>query len=153
MASTAVTLIGNLTRDPELTFTTTGRGKVEFSIACNDSWTDKDGQKQEKTAYYDIVGWGNLAEDITTVIQKGMAVIVVGRLEQQTWTDKETGKNRSKVAVLADKVAVNVQSITEVTRKNRSEGGAQQSENSRLRGKAVAAQQKTRVVEEEAEPF
>lgn len=148
MASTEVRLFGNLTRDPELSFTTGGRGKVDFSVACNDSWTDKDGERQEKTAYYDIVAWGALAEDIATVITKGMPVVIVGRLEQQTWTDKETGKNRSKVSILADKVSVNVQGITEVTRKARAEGQEQQS---KLR--AAPKPRVTKQVEEAEEPF
>lgn len=149
MASTEVRLFGNLTRDPELSFTTGGRAKADFSVACNDSWTDKDGERQEKTAYYDIVAWGALAEDIATVITKGMPVIIVGRLEQQTWVDKETQKNRSKVAILADKVSVNVQGITEVTRKARSNDGES---SSRLRGTAVKPKPAQKM-EEAEEPF
>ena len=143
MASTTVTVTGNLTRDPELTFTTSGQGKLDFSIACNEYWNDKNGERQEKTSYFDIVAWRNLAEDGANVLEKGMGVVITGRLEQQTWEDKETKKSRSKVQIVADRIAVNVGGISAITRKTRSEGDAPRKQ---------APKTTSRVVEEE-EPF
>lgn len=144
MASTQVTLVGNLTSDPELKFLTGGSAKLEFSIACNEYWNDKDGERQEKTSYFDIVAWRNLAEDGANILEKGMSVVVVGRMEQQTWEDKETGAKRSRVQVLADRIGANVGGLSAVTRKARSEDGG---------AKKPAPQKKTQVIPEDEEPF
>lgn len=147
MASTAVTLFGNLTSDPELKYLTGGAGKLEFSIACNEYWTDKDGERQEKTSFFEVVAWRNLAEDAANILEKGMSVIIVGRLEQQTWDDKETGAKRSKVQLLADRIGANVGGLAEVTRKSRSEdGGAKKSAPAKKTAPA-------KVVVEDDEPF
>lgn len=146
MASTTVTLFGNLTRDPELTFTSAGQGKLDFSIACNEYWNDKNGERQEKTSYFDIVAWRNLAEDAGSILEKGLPVVIVGRMEQQTWEDKETGKPRSKVQVVADRIAVNVTGLGSVTRKVRDDKDASAKKVSKPAPKKV-------VVEEEDEPF
>lgn len=145
MASSAVTLFGNLTSDPEIKFMANGSAKLECSIACNEYWTDKDGERQEKTSYFDIIAWRNLAEDAVNILEKGMSVIVVGRMEQQTWEDKETGAKRSRVQVLADRIGANVGGLTAVTRKTRAEGegGAK---------KASVKKVATKVIEDE-EPF
>ena len=74
MASTTVTLFGNLTRDPDLTFTTAGQGKLDFSIACNEYWNDKNGERQEKTSYFDIVAW----RETVTLEREGERWLVVG---------------------------------------------------------------------------
>lgn len=144
MASTQVTLIGNLTSDPELKFMTNGSGKLEFSIACNEYWTDKEGERQEKTSYFDIVAWRNLAEEGANILEKGMGVIVVGRMEQQTWEDKETGAKRSRVQVLADNIGPRVGGLASVTRKTRSDDGAK---------KAPAKPAPAKKVVEDDEPF
>ena len=144
MASTQVTLIGNLTSDPELKFMTNGSGKLEFSIACNEYWTDKEGERQEKTSYFDIVAWRNLAEEGANILEKGMGVIVVGRMEQQTWEDKETGAKRSRVQVLADNIGPRVGGLASVTRKTRSDDGAK---------KAPAKTAPAKKVVEDDEPF
>lgn len=143
MASTQVTLIGNLTSDPTLKFMTNGSGKLEFSIACNEYWTDKEGERQEKTSYFDVIAWRNLAEEGANILEKGMGVIVVGRMEQQTWEDKETGAKRSRVQVLADNIGPRVGGLASVERKTRSEDG----------GKKPASKPATKKVVEEEEPF
>lgn len=145
MASTTVTLYGNLTQDPELKFMTNGSAKLEFGLACNEYWNDKDGERQEKTSFFDIVAWRNLAEDAANILEKGMSVIVVGRVEQQTWEDKETGAKRSRVQILADRIGANVGGLASVSRKTRSEEGG---------AKKVAPQKKVASkVTEEDEPF
>jgi len=144
MSSSPVVLIGNVTQDPELKYMTSGTAKLEFSVACNEYWTDKDGERQEKTSFFNIVAWRNLAEDASAVLEKGIGVVVSGRLEQQSWEDKDSGEKRSRVQVLADRIGVNVQSINEVTRKPRSEEGAK---------KAPAKKAPAKVVQEDEEPF
>ena len=83
MSASPVTLVGNLTADPELKFLPTGVGKLAFSIAVNHYWTDQDGEKQEKTSFFNVVAWRNLAEDAANVLAKGVRVVVTGRLEQR----------------------------------------------------------------------
>jgi single-strand DNA-binding protein len=144
MASTQVTLIGNLTSDPELKFMTNGSGKLEFSIACNEYWTDKEGERQEKTSYFDVIAWRNLAEEGANILEKGMGVVIVGRMEQQTWEDKETGAKRSRVQVLADNIGARVGGLESVERKKRSEDGG---------AKKPAGKPAPKKVAEEDEPF
>ena len=104
MSASPVTLVGNLTADPELKFLPTGVGKLAFSIAVNHYWTDQDGEKQEKTSFFNVVAWRNLAEDAANVLAKGVRVVVTGRLEQRSWDDKESGAKRSTIEVLADNI-------------------------------------------------
>ena len=122
MSASPVTLVGNLTADPELKFLPTGVGKLAFSIAVNHYWTDTDGEKQEKTSFFNIVAWRNLAEDAANVLAKGVRVVVTGRLEQRSWDDKETGAKRSTVEVLADNIGLSVGNIESFTRKQKAEG-------------------------------
>ena len=122
MSASPVTLVGNLTAEPELKFLPTGVGKLSFSIAVNHYWTDQDGGKQEKTSFFNIVAWRNLAEDAANVLAKGVRVVVTGRLEQRSWDDKETGAKRSTVEVLADNIGLSVGNIDSFVRKQKAEG-------------------------------
>jgi single-strand DNA-binding protein len=88
-----VILIGNLGRDPEVRFTPSGQAVANFTIATNDSWTDKQGQKQERTEWHRIVVWGKLAEICGEYLSKGRQAYVEGRLQTREWTDKEGKKN------------------------------------------------------------
>ena len=122
MSASPVTLVGNLTADPELKFMPTGVGKLTFGIAVNHFWTDQDGEKQEKTSFFNVVAWRNLAEDAANVLTKGVRVVVTGRLEQRSWDDKETGTKRSTIEVLADNIGLNVGNIDSFVRKQKAEG-------------------------------
>ena len=122
MSASPVTLVGNLTADPELKFLPTGVGKLAFSIAVNHYWTDTDGEKQEKVSFFNIVAWRNLADDAANVLTKGVRVVVTGRLEQRSWDDKETGAKRSTVEVLADNIGLAVGNIESFVRKQKPEG-------------------------------
>ncbi len=126
MSSTPVTLVGNLTADPKLTFTSGGTPKLEFSLACNHNWRDADGEWQKKTSYIDCVAWRNTADDGARVLEKGVGAVITGRLEQREWDDKETGKKRTKIEVVVDEVAILVRSIEEFTRRRGNGDGAQQ---------------------------
>lgn len=124
VSASPVTLVGNITQDPELKFLPTGVAKLAFSVAVNHYWTDQDGEKQEKVSFFNIVAWRFLAEDAANVLAKGVRVVVTGRLEQRSWDDKETGAKRSTVEVLADNIGLAVGNIDSFVRKQKAEGSA-----------------------------
>lgn len=97
-----VILIGNLGADPEVRFTPGGQAVANFRIATSDTWTDKNGQKQERTEWHRIVVWGKLAELCGEYLKKGRQCYVEGRLQTREWTDKENRKNyTTEVVALA----------------------------------------------------
>ena len=97
-----VTLMGNLTRDPELRQTPNGQNVCGFSLALNRSYRDANGEWQEATDYIDIVAWGPLGERVSQYLTKGRRCLVVGRLQSRSW--EQDGQKRSKVEVLANDV-------------------------------------------------
>ena len=97
-----VTLMGNLTRDPELRQTPTGQNVTSFSLALNRSYKDASGEWQEATDYIDIVAWGPLAERVAQYLSKGRRCLVQGRLQSRSW--EQDGQKRNKVEVLANDV-------------------------------------------------
>jgi len=99
-----VFLIGNLTRDPRLRTTPSGISVGEFSIAVNDTYSTSAGERRERTVFVDVVVWKRLAENCYRFLRKGRAVLVEGRLEQDTWEDRETGQRRSRLRVVAQNV-------------------------------------------------
>jgi len=101
-----VVLIGNLGKDPEVKYTAGGQAVATFSIACNESWTDKDsGQKKERTEWVNIVVWGKLAEICGEYLKKGKQVYISGRLQTRSWDDKD-GNKRYMTEVVADKMVM-----------------------------------------------
>ena len=102
MADSTVTLVGNLTRDPELRFTTGGRGQASFGLAVSRRY-QVNNEWQEQTSFFNIVAWGTLGENIAASLTKGTRVIVTGRLEQRSYETKE-GEKRSVVEVIADEI-------------------------------------------------
>lgn len=97
-----VTLMGNLTRDPELRQTPNGQNVVGFSLALNRSYKDQSGEWQEATDFVDIVAWGPLAERVAQYLTRGSRALVQGRLQSRNW--EQEGQKRSKVEVLANDV-------------------------------------------------
>jgi len=97
-----VTLMGNLTRDPELRQTPTGQSVTNFSLALNRAYKDQSGEWQEVTDYVDIVCWGPLAERVAQYMSKGRRCLVQGRLQSRSW--EQDGAKRNKVEVLANDV-------------------------------------------------
>jgi len=97
-----VMLIGNLTRDPELRYTPSGKAVADISLAINRVWNNEQGQKQEDTIYVDVTLWGRQAELAQQYLSKGRSAYIEGRLQMDTWDDKETGKKRSKLKVVGD---------------------------------------------------
>ena len=97
-----VTLIGNLTREPELKKTKTGLAVAELGLALNRVWSNENGQRQEETTFVDVTVWGKSAENAAKYLQKGRSVLVEGRLQLDTWMDSKSGQNRSKLRVVAE---------------------------------------------------
>ncbi len=87
-----VILVGNLGKDPEVRYTPGGQAVANFTIATNEAWTDKQGQKQERTEWHRIVVWGKTAENCGEYLSKGRQVYVEGRLQTREWTNKEGAK-------------------------------------------------------------
>jgi single-strand DNA-binding protein len=138
MNPTPTVLIGNVTADPEMTFTSSGQARLSFSLACNYVWYDQAGEKQEKVSYFNVVAWRYVAENAAKSLEKGIGAMVIGRLEQRTYDDKE-GNKRSAVELIADEIGINTRSIETVTRRQKSEGGASsQSQDGARRARPVA---------------
>ena len=98
-----VILIGNLGKDPELRHTPQGQAVANFPLATSESWTDKNGQKQERTEWHKIVVWGKPAELTAKYLTKGRKAYVEGRLQTRAWDDKE-GQKRYTTEVVANTV-------------------------------------------------
>lgn len=102
-----VLLIGNLTRDPEYRNTTTGRSVANMRIAVNRrrSFDRESGEAaQEETVFVDVTAWEKLADFCHNYLTKGRQIYVEGRLRQENWQDRETGANRTKISVVADRI-------------------------------------------------
>lgn len=97
-----VTIMGNLTRTPELRVTPQDQSVVNFSLALNRSYKDANDQWQEATDYVDVVAWGKLADQISGRVDKGNRVLVQGRLQSRSW--EQDGVKKSKLEVLATDV-------------------------------------------------
>jgi single-strand DNA-binding protein len=87
-----VILIGNLGKDPELRYTPGGQPTASFSLATTEQWTDKNGQKQKKTEWHNIVTWGKLAELVNQYLKKGRSAYVEGRINTRSWDDRDGNK-------------------------------------------------------------
>lgn len=94
-----VNLIGRLGKDPEIKRLESGQIVANFSIATSETFKDKEGQKQEKTEWHNIVAWGKLAEIIEKYVKKGDEIVVEGKLTNRSWEDKE-GHKRYTTEVL-----------------------------------------------------
>lgn len=98
-----VIIAGHLTRDPEVKYLSSGSAICNFSVAVSEKWKDKaSGEMKESTAFIDCDAWGKTAEIIGEHFAKGKPILVEGRLKQENWDDKETGKKRSKLKVTVD---------------------------------------------------
>lgn len=113
----SVTLIGNITRDPELRFTPSGQARATFGVAVNRRWQNRQTQEwEEATSFFDVVCWGDLGDNVSESLGKGARVVVTGRLEQRSWETPE-GEKRSKVEVIADEVGPSLRWATAEVKK------------------------------------
>jgi len=97
-----VTLLGNLTRDPELRYTPQGVAVCDMALAVNRKFTRKSGEKVDEVAFVDITCWNRLAEIAAEFLKKGRPVLISGHLTQDRWEDEATGQKRSKLRVVAE---------------------------------------------------
>ena len=99
-----VMLIGNLTRDPEVKFTPKGTAIAELGLAINRTWKNESGEKQEETTFVDVTLWGRQAEIAKEYLTKGRPVYIEGRLQLDSWDDKQTGQKRTKLKVTGEQM-------------------------------------------------
>lgn len=98
-----VILLGNLTRDPEVRYTSGGSAVTEVSLAVNRQWTDRQtNERKEEVTFVEVTLWGRTAEIAGEYLSKGRPCLIEGRLQLDRWEDKETGKNRSKLKVVGE---------------------------------------------------
>ena len=97
-----VLLIGNLTRDPEVRYTPKGTAVADIGIAVNRVYSGEDGEKKEEVTFVDVTLWGRQAEVAQEYLKKGRQVFIEGRLQLDTWDDKQTGQKRSRLRVVAE---------------------------------------------------
>jgi single-strand DNA-binding protein len=98
-----VILVGNLGRDPETRYTTSGDAVTNIRLATTDTWKDKAGEKQERTEWHNIVFYGRQAEIAGEYLKKGRQIYVEGRLQTRKWQDKE-GQDRYTTEIIADRM-------------------------------------------------
>jgi single-strand DNA-binding protein len=123
MPDTFVSLIGNLTDDPELRFTPNGAAVANFRLAVTPRVKDGDTWKDGETSFFRVNVWRDLAEHATESLAKGTRVVVLGRLKARSWEDKDSGERRSVVEVEAEEVAPSLKwATTTVTRTGRKSG-------------------------------
>ena len=97
-----VMLLGNLTRDPEVKYTPKGSAVADIGLAVNRTYTTDGGEKREEVTFVDVTMWGRQAEIAGEYLKKGRPLFVEGRLQLDTWDDKQTGQKRSKLRVVCE---------------------------------------------------
>ena len=124
MADNTITLVGNITDDPELRFTPTGRPVANFTVAVNSRKRTPDGQWEDKLdGFFRCNAWADMAENVAESLTKGTRVLVTGRLQQRSWEDPD-GNKRSAVEIQVDEVGPSLRWATaNVTRTSRSGSG------------------------------
>lgn len=102
--ASTTTIVGNLTRDPEIRYTREGQATTSLGVAVNRRWQNRQSNEwEEATSFFDVVTWRDLAENVALSLTKGTRVVVTGRLEQRSW-ETEDGERRFKVEIVADEV-------------------------------------------------
>lgn len=97
-----VMLIGNLTRDPEIRYTPKGTAVTDLGLAVNRIYATDSGERREETTFVDITLWGRQAEIAGQYMKKGKPIYIEGRLQMDTWQDKQTGQNRTKLKIVGE---------------------------------------------------
>ena len=124
MPDNSITVVGNITRDPELKFLNSGQAAVRLSVAVNRRWQNRQTQEwEERVSYFEVQGYGSMAENAANSLTKGTRVLVTGRLEQRSW-ETENGEKRSIVEINADEIAPSLRFATAVVTKTPRGDGA-----------------------------
>lgn len=118
-----ITLVGNITDDPELRFTPSGSAVANFTIAVNRRWKNQAGEWEDKLdGFFKCNCWRDMAENVAESLQKGSRVMVVGRLQQRSWDDQE-GNKRSAFEIQVDEVGPSLRWATASVQKSQRSGG------------------------------
>ena len=118
----SVTVVGNVTRDPEVRYTAGGVAKATFGLAVNRSWMNRQTNEwEEQTSFLNVVCWREMADNVSHSITKGARVIVTGRVEQRSW-ETDQGEKRSVVEIVADEVGPSLRWATVAITKNERRG-------------------------------
>jgi single-strand DNA-binding protein len=124
MPDSTVTVVGNVTRDPEMRYTPSGVAKASFGVAVSRRWQNRTSQEwEEQTSFFNVVCWREMAENVCESIGKGARIVVSGRLEQRSW-ETENGDKRSVVEIVADDIGPSLRWATAEVRRNERRGGA-----------------------------
>ena len=121
MASNTITVVGNLTRDPELRYTQSGKATVTVGIAVNRRY-QVNGEWQEQTSYMNVVAWDQLAENIAASLTKGARILVTGRLDIREYEARDGGK-RTAVDIVADEIGPTLRWATVTIERQGGQGG------------------------------
>ena len=126
-----VILVGRLGKDPEIRSTPSGTSVARFSLATDERFTDKSGEKQERTEWHNIVAWGKLGEICGQYLRKGRLVYIDGSIRTDSWDDKETGQKKYRTEIIA-------QNMKMLERKSDEDGGGGNYAGARKSGPAPA---------------
>ena len=136
-----VTLVGNITDDPELRFTPSGAAVANFTVAVNRRYRNQEGQWEDKLdGFFRCNCWREMAENVAESLQKGMRVVVMGRLQQRSWDDQD-GNRRSVIEVQVDEVGPSLRWATATTQRSQRSGGQGSSDWGQQGGSRGPAQQ------------
>jgi single-strand DNA-binding protein len=124
MADNVITVIGNVTRDPEVRYTPNGQANANFGVAVNRRWQNRQTNEwEERVSFFNVVCWREMAENVAESVSKGTRVVVTGRLEQRSW-ETEQGEKRSVVEIVADDIGPSLRFATaKVEKIDRRTGG------------------------------
>ena len=124
MPDNSVTLVGNVTREPELRYTAAGQAMAKFGLAVNRRWQNRQTNAwEESTSFFDVVAWREMAENVGESITKGTRVVVTGRMEQRSY-ENQAGEKRSAVELVADEIGPSLRWATaKVVRNERRSDG------------------------------
>jgi single-strand DNA-binding protein len=118
-----VTIVGNITRDPELRYTANGQATASFGVAVNRRWQNRQTNEwEERVSFFNVVCWREMADNVSESLGKGARVVVTGRLEQRSW-ETEQGDKRSVIEIVADDVGPSLRWATAEVKKNERRGG------------------------------
>lgn len=99
-------LVGNVGRDPEVRYSTSGTPMAKFSIATEERFKDKSGEWQEKTEWHNCVAWARLAEIVGQYVKKGNKLYVEGRITTSSWDDQKTGEKKYRTEIVANDIVL-----------------------------------------------
>jgi single-strand DNA-binding protein len=107
-----ITVVGNVTRDPEMRYTPTGISQITLGVAVNRSWKNQQTNEwEERTSFFDVVCWRELADNVGASVKKGTRIVVTGRLEQRSW-DNQQGEKQYRTEIIAEEVGPSLRFAT-----------------------------------------